>query len=76
MHSGTMAGAEPNGEVTQMTNDLKPRPPEREKSPWFQVGQFLFLIALAVAVFLLAQSTVRHRFHQGSRMDRYGHIKQ
>jgi hypothetical protein len=25
---------------------------------------------------LLAQSMVRHRFHQGSRMDRYGHIKQ
>ena len=76
MHSGTMAGAEPNGEVTQMTTDLKPTGPEREKSPWFQVGQFLFLIALAVAVFLLAQSMVRHRFHQGSRMDRYGHIKQ
>jgi hypothetical protein len=76
MHCGTMAGAELNGEVTQMTTDLKPRPPEREKSPWFQVGRFLFLIALAVVFFLLGQSMVRHRFHQGSRMDRYGHIKQ
>ena len=37
-----------------------------EKSPWFQVGRFLFLIALAVVFFLLGQSMVRHRFHQGS----------
>jgi hypothetical protein len=59
-----------------MTTDLKPTAPEREKSPWFQVVQFLFLVAFAIAVFLLAQSMVRHRFHQGSRMDRYGHIKQ
>jgi hypothetical protein len=34
-----------------MTTDLKPKGPEREKSPWFQVGQFLFLLPLAVAVF-------------------------
>jgi hypothetical protein len=25
---------------------------------------------------LLAQSMVRHRFFQGGRIDRYGHIKQ
>jgi hypothetical protein len=34
------------------------------------------LVALAVAVLLLAQSMVRHRFFQGGRIDRYGHIKQ
>jgi len=56
--------------------DLKPAGPEREKSPWFQVGLFLFLVALAVAVFFLGQSMVRHRFNQGGRIDRYGHIKQ
>jgi hypothetical protein len=59
-----------------MTADLKPKGPAREKSPWFQVGQFLLLLALAVAVFVLAQSMVRHRFFQGGRIDRYGHIKQ
>jgi hypothetical protein len=59
-----------------MTTDLKPTGPGREKSPWFQVGQFLFLVALAVAVFLLAQSMVHHRFFQGGRVDRYNHIKQ
>jgi hypothetical protein len=31
---------------------------------------------LAVAVFLLGQSLVRHRFSQCGRTDRYGHIKQ
>ena len=59
-----------------MATDFKPTGPEREKSPWFQVVQFLFLVALAVAVFLLAQSMVRHRFFQGGRIDRNGHIKQ
>ena len=58
-----------------MTTDLKPTGPEREKSPWFQVGQFLFLVALAVAVFMLGLSMVHHRFVQGGRIDRYGHIK-
>ena len=58
-----------------MATDLKPTGPEREKSPWFQVGQFLFLVALAVAVFMLGLSMVHHRFVQGGRIDRYGHIK-
>jgi hypothetical protein len=31
---------------------------------------------LAVAVFMLAQSMVHHRFFQGGRIDRYNHIKQ
>jgi len=64
------------GEAAQMITGLKPTGPGKEKSPWFQVGQFLFLVALAVGVFLLAQSMVRHRFFQGGRIDRYGHIKQ
>ena len=64
------------GEAAQMITGLKPTGPGKEKSPWFQVGQFLFLLVLAVAAFLLARSMVRHRFFQGSRIDRYGHIKQ
>jgi hypothetical protein len=66
----------PSREFTPMTTNLKPSDREREKSPWFQVGQFLFLVALAVAVFMLAQSMVHHRFFQGGRIDRYNHIKQ
>jgi len=39
-----------------MTTDLKPTGPEREKSPWFQVGQFLLLVALVVAFFCLVKA--------------------
>ena len=49
--------------------------PEREKSPLFQVGQFLFLIGLAVAVFLLAQSMVHHRFHRGGWINQNGTLR-
>ena len=71
-----MAVAWSGEEVVQMAKNSDRVAPAREKSPWFQVGQFLFLVGLAVAVFLLAQSMVRHRFFQGGRIDRYGHIKQ
>ncbi len=50
--------------------------PEREKSPWFQVAQVLFVAGLIVALYFLGLSMVHHRFMQGSRVDRYGHIKQ
>jgi cytochrome c-type biogenesis protein CcmH/NrfG len=41
-----------------MTNNSDKAVPAKEKSPWFRIGQFLFLVGLAVAVFLLAQSMV------------------
>ena len=49
--------------------------PAREKSPWFQIGQFLFLVGLAVAVFLLAESMVNHRFFRGGWIDRNGTLR-
>jgi hypothetical protein len=61
--------------VAQMKTKSNTLTPERVKSPWFQVGQFLFLVGLAVAVFMLGLSMVHHRFVQGGRIDRYGHIK-
>jgi hypothetical protein len=57
-----------------MTNNLKMTSSEREKSPWFQVGQFLFLVGLAVAIFLLGLGMANHRFFQGGHLDRHGHI--
>jgi len=48
-----------------MTKNSDKTEPAREKSPWFQIAQFLFLVGLAVAVFLLAQSMVHHRFFRG-----------
>ena len=52
-----------------MTKKSDKAAPAREKSPWFQIAQFLFLVGLAVAVFLLAQSMVRHRFCQGRQIE-------
>ena len=48
--------------------------PAREKSPWFQIGQFLFLVALVVAFYFLGLSMVHGRFFQGGHLDRHDHI--
>lgn len=57
-----------------MTTNSNKETPEREKSPWFQVAQFLFLAALVVSLFLLGKSMVHNRFFQGGHLDRHGHI--
>ena len=38
------------------------------KSLWLRIGKFLFLATLVIALFLLAQSIVRHRFFRGGRI--------
>jgi hypothetical protein len=53
----------------------KPAPPRREPL-FFRIGQFLFVAVLAVILFLLGQSMVRHRFFQGGREHRNGSIGQ
>jgi hypothetical protein len=58
-----------------MTIDAKSTFPARERSKGFLVGQFLFLLALAVAVFLLGQSMVEHRFFRGGRVDKHGTLR-
>jgi hypothetical protein len=50
--------------------------PARREPPLFRVGQFLFVAVLAVILFLLGQSMVRHRFFQGGREHRNGSIGQ
>ena len=59
-----------------MTTNSKKPASARQPSFRFQIRLFLFLVGLAVALFLLGQSMVHHRFIQGGRIDRYGHIKQ
>jgi hypothetical protein len=51
-------------------------PPQGTRSPWFQIGRFLLLVASAIAIFLLVQSMMQHRFFRGGRIDRYGHLRQ
>jgi hypothetical protein len=59
-----------------MTTNLNTTVPERRESPWIRFAKFLLLAAFIVAVYLLALSMVHHRFFQGSRLDRYGHVRQ
>jgi hypothetical protein len=55
------------------SNDAAPQGP---RSPWFQIGRLLLLAALVIALFLLGQSMVQHRFFRGGHMDRYDHLRQ
>ncbi len=59
-----------------MTPDSKPTVPAGQKPPSFGTGKLLFTVFLAVIFFLLAQSMVRHNFHQGQRMHRNGSVGQ
>jgi hypothetical protein len=45
------------------------------RSIWSQIGRFLLLVGLAVAVFLLFQSMVHHRFCRGGRIDSHGTLR-
>jgi hypothetical protein len=55
-----------------MTTYLNATDPLGRKPPSFGIGQFLFVLVLAVILFLLGQSMVRHRFHEGGRVHRNG----
>ena len=57
-------------EVEQMDTGSHAIARPREKSRLFEIGQFLFVIGLAVAVYFLGQSMIHHRFFRG------GHINQ
>ena len=48
-----------------MTKNANKEASEQQKSRWFRIGQFLFIVVLAVAFYLLALSMVHHRFHRG-----------
>jgi hypothetical protein len=50
--------------------------PDGRKPPSYGIGQFVFVVVLAVILLLLGQSMVRHRFFQGGRDHRNGSIGQ
>jgi hypothetical protein len=58
-----------------MTKNANKEAPERQESPWFQIGKFLFVVVLAVAVFLLGLSMVNHRFFRGGYINQHGVLK-
>ena len=57
-----------------MTTNMDNLSPERQMSFWFRVGQTLFLIAMAVAFYMLGTGMVHNRYFQGGHMDRHSHI--
>ena len=59
-----------------MATDLNTTASERQRSAWARVLQVLLVATFVVAVFLLGLSMVHHRFCQGSRVDRNGHVRQ
>ena len=59
-----------------MTTNLNTSAPEKHISPWIRALQFLLLVAFVVATYLIGLEMVHHRFFQGGRVDRYGHIRQ
>ena len=44
---------------------------EEQNLLWLGVAKFLFIVILAVTVFLLAKSMVRHRFFSGGAQDHH-----
>jgi hypothetical protein len=58
-----------------MTKNANKEASERQKSRWFRIGRFLFVVVLAVAVFLLGLSMVHHRFFRGGYINQHGVLK-
>jgi hypothetical protein len=57
-----------------MTTSLNTSARAGRKPPSFGIRQFLVGVVLAVILFLLGQSMVRHRFFEGGRFHRNGSI--
>jgi hypothetical protein len=58
-----------------MTKNANKEASEQQKSRWFRIGRFLFVVVLAVAVFLLGLSMVNHRFFRGGYINQHGVLK-
>lgn len=64
------------GDAALMTTSLNTPTPGGREPPSFGIGQFLFVVVLAVILVLLGQSMMHHRFFQGGREHRNGSIGQ
>jgi hypothetical protein len=58
-----------------MTKNANKEASEQQKSRWFRIGRFLFVVVLAVAVFLLGLSMVHHRFFRGGYINQHGVLR-
>ena len=51
-----------------MVSDVKPATPDGPRSPWPGVTKFVFIVLLAVMLYLLVRSMVIHHFFSGGQM--------
>jgi len=58
-----------------MTKNANKEASEQQKSRWFRIGRFLFVVVLAVAIYLLGLSMVHHRFFRGGYINQHGVLK-
>ena len=58
-----------------MASESKATSRPGETSSWGKIGKFLFVIGLAVAIFLLGLSMVHHRFFRGGYINQHGVLK-
>jgi len=59
-----------------MTSYSSTTTPKGPRSPRSGVGMFLFIVVVLTFIcFMLAQSMVRHRFHEGGWVNRNGRVE-
>jgi hypothetical protein len=59
-----------------MTADSNSTGSAGRESPRFGIGSLVFIVVLAVILFLLGQGMVHHRFLRGGRINRNGALRQ
>jgi hypothetical protein len=69
-----IASTQAGTEAALMTTDLHTPGPEERRFIWLGIGKFLFIVVLAVLLFLLAHNMVRHRFFRGGWRNQHGSI--
>jgi hypothetical protein len=57
-----------------MTAKTDAERPADQKPRWVFIAKLFFLAILAVLIFLLGQSMVRHRFFRGGRINQHGRL--
>jgi hypothetical protein len=58
-----------------MTTNANKEAPERQNSLWFRIGEFLVVVVLGVAFYLLGLSMVHHRFFRGGYINQHGVLR-
>jgi hypothetical protein len=66
---------QPSREAVHVKIDPHVRSSTPPKIFWLRIAGFVFLVTLAVMVYLLAESMVHHRFHRGGWVNKHDVLK-